>query len=244
MPQGKNVVFDVVGTLVCYDRLVAAIDTRLGARLRALNITPLHLVNTWIEVAEREYTYLSISGKYTPFDVCLEQLFRRTLWMAGIQQDPSQAPFATPEDMVYIMSEYLHLQMRPGATECVAKLRQAGFTVWALTAGDRERVWSYFAEAGIDLPDANMLSCDASGVGKPDPLAYKPLLGRLLEEGRQPWFAAAHAWDASAARRTGFKAAYCLALEGEAIPELFGEMDVTAETLPAMAEKIIAADAA
>ena len=37
-----------------------------------------------------------------------------------------------------------------------------------------------------------------------------------------------------------FKTAYCTALEGEALPEIFGEMDVTADTLPAMADKIIA----
>lgn len=37
-----------------------------------------------------------------------------------------------------------------------------------------------------------------------------------------------------------FKAAYCTALEGEALPAIFGEMDVVAETLPAMADRIIA----
>ncbi|KAL4895180.1 multicopper oxidase-domain-containing protein [Aspergillus ambiguus] len=237
MPNGKNIVFDVVGTLVCYDRIVHAVDTRLGDRLREIHVNPYHFVNTWIEIAEREYTYLSISKNYIPFDVCFEQLFHRTLWMAGIK-DP--ATFATKDDLSHIMSEYERLDMRPGASECVAKLRKAGFTVWALTAGDRTRVGKYFVQAGIEMPEENLLSCDMHGVGKPEPLAYKPLLERLLEEGGSPWFAAAHAWDSSAARRVGFKAAYCTVLEGEPVPGLFGEMHVTAETLPEMADKIIA----
>ena len=38
-----------------------------------------------------------------------------------------------------------------------------------------------------------------------------------------------------------FKTAYCTALEGEELPDIFGKMDVVEETLPAMADKIIEA---
>lgn len=37
-----------------------------------------------------------------------------------------------------------------------------------------------------------------------------------------------------------FKGAYCTVLEQEALTNLFGEMDVIDDTLPGMAEKIIA----
>lgn len=40
MPSSKNVVFDIVGTLACYDHLYDAIDRRLGDRLRAEGIKP------------------------------------------------------------------------------------------------------------------------------------------------------------------------------------------------------------
>ena len=104
------------------------------------------------------------------------------------------------------MSEYEGLTMRPGAAECVQKLRNAGFTVWAFTAGDLRRVGGYFAKAGIEMPSENLLSCDSTGVGKPDLQAYRPLLGKLMSEndGKKPWFAAAHMWDVSAARLTGY----------------------------------------
>lgn len=202
MSSSKNVVFDIVGTLVCYDHLYDAIDRRLGDRLRAEGIKPWLLGHTWMETAEREYTNLSISGRYKAFGDVFEALFYRILWMGGIK-DPRQ--FASAEDLEYLMSEYTSLTMRPGAAECVKKLRDAGFTVWAFTAGDLKRVGGYFQKAGLEMPSENLLSCDSTGVGKPDLAAYKPLLEKLTSEngGKKPWFAAAHMWDVSAARTAG-----------------------------------------
>ncbi|XHG03925.1 hypothetical protein AWENTII_007210 [Aspergillus wentii] len=221
--SSKNVVFD-------------AINDRLGDLLRAHNVNAALLGNTWIETAEREYTYLSLAGKYTPFVECMEKLFYRILWMADI---PEPRQFATHEDIKYMINGYQHLTMRPGAVECIAKLRDAGFTVWALTAADLASVAGIFQQAGVELPSENLISCDTNGVGKPDPLAYKPLFDQLSQQGR-PWFAAAHAWDVTGARKAGFRTAYSSVLEKEAIPDLFGEMEVTADALPEMAEKIIA----
>ncbi|KAL5335906.1 FAD dependent oxidoreductase-domain-containing protein [Aspergillus crustosus] len=222
--SSKNVVFDVVGTLIGYDNLFAGIDSQLGPRLRAEGIKPSLLGYTWIEVAEREYTYLSLSGNYKPFATVFRALFYRMLWMAGITE-PRE--FATEEDLAAIMEEYAGLQLRPGAGECVQKLRDAGFTVWCLTAGDIKRVGGYFAREGVEMPKENLLSCDDTGVGKPDPAAYKPLLEQLISEngGKVPWFAAGHMWDVSAARRAGFKGAYSSIWEKEPLTELFGEMD-------------------
>lgn len=201
MPS-KHVVFDIVGTLVCYDHLFDAIDRRLGDRLRAEGIKPYLLGQTWMETAEREYANLSISGRYKPYGDVFEAVFYRILWMGGINE-PRQ--FASSDDLSYLMSEYEDLTMRPGAAECVKKLRDAGFTVWAFTAADLRRVSGYFQKAGIELPAENLLSCDDTGVGKPDLAAYKPLLERLTLEsgGQKPWFAAAHMWDVSAARTAG-----------------------------------------
>lgn len=203
MASSKNVVFDVIGTLVSYDQVFDAIDHRLGTRLRAEGVKPELLGHTWFETAEREYTYLSISGKCVPFTDVFRAVFYRVLWMAGIAEPRA---FASADDLEYIIHENNALKMRPGAAECIQTLRDAGFTVWGFTAGDLKRVSGYFQQAGIDLPSENLLSCDSTGVGKPDPAAYVPLLDRLKaeNEGKKPWFAAAHMWDVSAARRTGY----------------------------------------
>ncbi|KAI1341682.1 haloacid dehalogenase-like hydrolase [Xylariaceae sp. FL0016] len=238
MAASKNVVFDVVGTLVSYDHLFEAIDQRLGAKLKAAGIQSKLLGCCWLETAEREYTYLSLSGRYATFFKVFEALFYRMLMYAGIEK-PRE--FATPADVEYLVGEWKKLGLRPGAAECVAKLREAGFTVWCFTAGDLARVGGYFKLAGVDMPAENLLSCDTYGIAKPVPDAYKPVLEKLSVEGKKPWFAAAHMWDVSTARTVGFKGAYSTVLEAEPLHEVFGEMDVVADSLPAMAEGIIAA---
>ncbi|KAH8660300.1 haloacid dehalogenase-like hydrolase [Xylariales sp. PMI_506] len=238
MSTSKNIVFDVVGTLVSYEHLYEAIDERLGERLRARGIQPKLLGCCWQEVAEREYTYLSLSGRYVVFYKVFEALFYRCLHYSGIE-NPRE--FVSEEDIAYVMSEWRQLRLREGAAECIEKLRGAGFTVWCFTAGDLERVGGYFTRGGVNMPVENLLSCDSVGLAKPNPEAYKPILSKLSGSGSKPWFAAAHLWDASTAMTVGFNAAYCTALEGEALPEIFGQMDIVADTLPEMADKIIAA---
>lgn len=139
-----------------------------------------------------------MSGNYVSSMRTFRALFWRMLWKAGVPMET-----ATEEDLEAIVQGYNALTMRPGAKECIQKLRDAGFTVWCFTMGSLEGVGGYFKQAGIDLPAENLLSCDSSGIGKPAPEAYRPLLKQLSADGSRPWFAAAHMWDASAAKRTG-----------------------------------------
>lgn len=209
MASSKNVVFDIVGTLVGYEALFEAIEARLGERLKAHGVGPAALFGyTWvrwrrlstihctiqttnldlqIEVAEREYTYLSISGLYRPYATVFESIFWRMLYKAGV---PEPRKFADEKDLEAIMIGYKAMELRPGATECVQKLRDADFTVYGFTMGDSARVGGYFKAGGLDWAAENLLSCDTRGVGKPDPEAYKPLLNQLSISGK-PWFAAA-----------------------------------------------------
>ncbi|KAG6358448.1 hypothetical protein INS49_014332 [Diaporthe citri] len=238
IPATKDVVFDVVGTLVAHDRLWEAMEERLGDKLKAAGIKPELLGACWIEAAEREYTYLSLSGRYRPFFEVFAALFYRMLFFAGVKNPRG---FCAEEDVKWLVGEWQKLHLREGAKECVRKLRDAGFTVWCFTAGDIARVGGYFREAGVDMPAENLLSCDTVGVAKPVPEAYRPLLERLSRDGKQPWFAAAHMWDVSTARTVGFHGAYCTVLEAEPLYDVFGQLDVVGSTLPEMADKIIAA---
>lgn len=194
----KHVVFDIVGTCVSYDAMFDALDHRLGDKLRAEGIKPSLLGYLWIEVTEREYTYLSMNGRYVGFREIFRTLFYRMLYMAGIQ-DPHS--FATDDDLKYIMQEYMKLEARPGIKECFQILRDNGYTVWALTAGDVERVGGYFTRNGIHMPKENFITCDSIGIGKPDPRVYQMVLNRLGDD--EKWFAAAHNWDVTAAKQAG-----------------------------------------
>lgn len=128
-PVNKNVVFDCVGTLVGYEKLFEAIEARVGDRLRTHGVKPTLFGYTWIEVAEREYTYLSMSGKYVKFADVFEHIFWRMLFKAGV---PEARKFANKNDLSAIMVGYKAMELRPGAKECIQKLRDAGYTVWGM----------------------------------------------------------------------------------------------------------------
>lgn len=197
--KGKHVVFDVVGTCVSYDNFFKAIESRLGAQLKAEGIKPKLFGFAWMEAAEREFSYLDMSGRYVPFWTVFQPLFYRMLWMAGIEEPRK---FATDEDSTFIVNSYRDLEARPGVVDCWTKLREAGFTVWALTSGDTKRVAGYLSRNNIEMPSQNFISCDTIGVGKPAPLPYRHVLEKFGKDD-EVWFAAAHMWDASAAKHNG-----------------------------------------
>lgn len=197
---GKHVVFDIVGTCVSYDAFFAAIESRLGDRLRAQGILPRLFGYAWMECAEREFAYLDISGRYRPFWEVFQPLFYRILWMSGVA-DPRG--FADDEDAAFMVQAYRGLQARPGIQQCWARLREEGFTVWALTTGDTKRVKGYLESSGLQIPEGNFVSCDDMQVRKPAPESYRFLLDKF-QGADETWFAAAHIWDASAAKANGY----------------------------------------
>jgi 2-haloacid dehalogenase len=237
MSKAKHIVFDIVGTLVSYEHFFAVIDQRLGPKLKPHNISARLLGFAWLESAERECRYLSISGAYVPFAKVVESIFFRILHFAGVAEPRS---VASEEDVKYFIQEYKKCEVRPGAKECVDMMKKAGWTVWAFTSGDRERVMGYFERGNVDIDGEHVVTCDEIGVGKPDLQAYEKLKGKMGVDNTAEnlWFAAAHGWDVSAAGRAGFRTAYCLVLEKEALEDVFGKMDVVADTLPELAEKV------
>ncbi|EED23992.1 conserved hypothetical protein [Talaromyces stipitatus ATCC 10500] len=125
-------------------------------------------------------------------------------------EDPRS--FASDAERDQCIEGYSLLRLRQGTQECFDTLKRAGFTVWCLTTGDTQRVRGYFERAGVHLPLENFISCDA-----------------------------AHMWDASAAAKAGFRAAYCTVYEKEPCFEIFDtKVEVIADSLPAVAEKIVA----
>jgi 2-haloacid dehalogenase len=237
--SSKHIVFDIVGTLVSHEHFYEVIHSRLGSVLEPHHITGRLLGYAWLETAEREYTYLSLSGRYVPFAKVFQAIFFRVLHFAGV---PEPRGLASEEDVEFFIQEYKNSNFRPGAKQCIDRFKASGWTVWAFTSGDRERVKGYFSKGDIAIDNDHIITCDDFGVGKPDIRAYervKERIGASVDE--TMWFAAAHGWDVSAAGRAGFKTAYCTVLEQEPLEDIFGKTDVTAETLPSLSEKVILA---
>jgi len=233
----KTIVFDIVGTLVSHAYFYDAIAQRLPALQKDHNISPQLLGFAWLECAERERTYVSLSGKYLPFAKVFESIFFRVLHAAGV---PEPRKLASEEDVKYLMQEHKNCKVRPGAKQCIDMLKENGWTVWAFTNGERERVQGYFEAGDIAIDSQHIITCDEIGVGKPQLKAYEKVREKIgLAKDEEAWFAAAHSWDVSGAGQAGFKTAYCTVLEKEPLEEVFGKMDVTAETLVEMAERVV-----
>ncbi|KAF3402668.1 hypothetical protein DPV78_004216 [Talaromyces pinophilus] len=233
--ENKHVVFDVVGTLISYERFFEAIEARMGDRLRSANVGSRIFGYAWMEAGEKEYTYLSLTTNYVKFFDVFRSIFYRTLGQAGIAEPRK---FASDEDREFLLASYRDLQARPGVAECFAKLREGGFTVWCLTSGDIKRVAGYLAKGGINFPPENFVSCDDIGVGKPHPRSYQYLLDKFPKDS-DTWFAAGHMWDAAGARLCGFKGAWVSFWEKEPCLDIFKGMDVIAVDLPTLADGIV-----
>ena len=238
MPGRKHIVFDVLGTCVSFDAYVTRIEAAIGTELSSHKITAQSFAFTWRTAAELEFTFLSVSEHYKPFLTVLEAVFYRTLMMMGISK-PRE--LATDEQRDQCVQGYSELALRPELAACFEKLRAANFTVWCLTTGDVTRVREYFVRGGVDMPKENFISCDTKGIAKPALESYRPALDQFANEDEK-WFAAAHMWDVSAAKRAGFKGAYCTVYERDPCPDIYDEpMDVVADSLAEMAEKIVVA---
>lgn len=235
--SSKHIVFDIVGTLVSHEHFYDTIHSRLGSLLEPYHITGRLLGYAWLETAEREYTYLSLSGRYVPFAEVFRAIFFRVLHFAGV---PEPRDLASEDDVEHFIQEYKNCTVRPGAKECIDRFKESGWTVWAFTSGDRDRVEGYFSKGDIAIHNDHIITCDDVGVGKPEIRAYERVKQRIgVSADKALWFAAAHGWDVSAAGRAGFSTAYCTILEKEPLESIFGRTDVTANTLPALAEKVI-----
>ncbi|KAL5332403.1 hypothetical protein BJX70DRAFT_393004 [Aspergillus crustosus] len=169
--------------------------------------------------AELEFTFLSISSRYKPYKEILSSVFYRTLFMAGM---PDPRKVVSEEERERCVRGYWTLQIRDEVKECLRILKEGRFRVWCLTTGDLAR-----------MPEGNVVSCDSLGVAKPDLEAYRRMREKLeKEEGDgQIWFAAAHMWDVSCGWRG------CEEIYEE-------EMNVVADGLVEMAEKIVEASKA
>ncbi len=236
----KHIVFDVVGTLVSHEHFYDVISTRLGPALAPYNISGRLLGYAWLETAEREYTYLSLSGRYVPFAKVFQAIFFRVLHFAGV---PEPRSIASDEDVEFFILEYRNCTVRPGARECIDRLKESGWTVWAFTSGDRERVRGYFQKGAIAIDNEHTITCDDVGAGKPELKAYEGLKEHIgIDTEERLWFAAAHGWDVGAAGRAGFKTAYCTVLEKEPLEDVFGKTDVVAVSLVDLADRITQAE--
>lgn len=240
----KSISFDVLGTCFAFTSIITAIRARLGPRLAPHGLDPKTLTFAWFYAAQRDFTYLSMCGSYTP----IAQVLQATLRRACLIVDLPAADAPTDDDVRAVMAAVRALQPREGLKACFDGLRAGGWDVYAVTNGGAETSLAYFRQADVELDAEHLLSCDAIRVAKPDVRVYETTHHHLRTRGLSgvsggdKWFVAAHAWDLIAAKKVGFKTAYLDFEEHDPVTECFGEFDVRAGSMKELLEKMKAVE--
>lgn len=178
-------------------------------------------------------TVTSLSGRFMDFGTlaghCLDQLAasrRVSLGEAGRNRIFSTLATLAPHD---------------DAVPALARLRDAGFSLTALTNSAQATVTAQFEHAGIAGFFDPILSVEAARCYKPHPDAYAIATHTLGVPAADLRLIAAHDWDVTGAMRAGLTAAFVA--RGSATLNDAGERpDIIGTDLVAVAEQIIAAD--
>ncbi|KAI4662880.1 uncharacterized protein J4E79_004191 [Alternaria viburni] len=227
----KSASFDVIGTCFAFSAPITTIQSRLGPKLSTAAVDPKTLFFSWFYAAQRDFTYVSMSGSYVPIAQVLKSTFRRACAVVDLPLDA-----ITDEDVEEVMKAFKAMGPRDGLKTCFDGLREAGWDVYGVTNGGSETSLAYYHNAGIELDEQHLLSCDAIKIAKPDVRVYENADKCLTERGLgkgdgERWFVAAHAWDLIAARKAGFKTAYLDFEEHDPCTDVFGEFDLYASSM-------------
>ncbi|TKA74764.1 hypothetical protein B0A55_03856 [Friedmanniomyces simplex] len=235
----KSACFDVLGTCFDFTPTIDTIRDRLGDKLTAVNVDPKSLFFSWFYAAQRDFTYTSICGSYTPIAKILKLTFKRACMIVDLPADQ-----VSDEDVAAVMDCITKLPPRKALRECFDGLRKAGWDVYAVTNGGKQTSLKYYELANIELDADHLLSCDDIQVAKPDIRVYEAANQHLTSGGvgregdGERWFVAAHSWDLIAARKAGFKTAWVAHEEFDPVTEVFGGFDLYAKDFGELLEKM------
>ena len=234
----KSACFDVLGTCFRFEGTIDTINARLGKQLASAGLDPKTLFFSWFYAAQRDFTYTSIAGSYTPIAQILKSTFRRACLVVDFAGDVSD------DDLAAIMDSVTKLAPRDGLKRCYDGLRESGWDVYGVTNGGKQTSLKYYSLADIKLDTDHLLSCDDINFAKPDVKVYETANNhltsrRVSEHGSgDRWFVAAHGWDLLAAKKAGFKTAYLDFEEHDPVTSVFGEFDLYASSMDELLEKL------
>lgn len=151
---------------------------------------------------------------------------QRGLPLSGAQQDQILGGFAALAP---------HADIVPALT----RLKAAGFQVVAFSNSSLALIERQMAHAGLDQVFDKVLSVEAVGSFKPDPLVYRYAARQLQTECRALTLVACHDWDLHGAMSVGMKGAFVDRLNLPYNP-LYLAPQIRGADMIAVADKIVA----
>ncbi|MDG3440730.1 haloacid dehalogenase type II [Nitrospirillum amazonense] len=185
--------FDVYGTLIDTHGLVAMLKGMVGDRAAEFS-------RTWRE-RQLEYAFRrALMQNYVPFSVCTAQALDHT---CTLYKTPLR-----PDQRTALLDAYRTLPAFPDVADGLARLRAAGFRLYAFSNGTKAAVRTLLDAAGIADLFLGVISTDDVRSFKPDPAVYSHFLGAAGATDAETWLVSSNPFDVIGALSAGWRAAW------------------------------------
>jgi 2-haloacid dehalogenase len=187
----------------------------------------------WFNQMIQSALVATITGAYRPFGDHA---------MAALEMTAEQAGVALGDgDREAVAAQLRQLPAHPEVADALARLRDAGLRLAALTNSTEQVARAQLENAGlIDLFEL-VLSADTVGRLKPAPEPYLMATERLGVTVGEVRLVAAHAWDIAGAARAGCATAF-VTRPGKALDPLVERPEIIGTDLAEVADAILAVD--
>ncbi|MGB3759173.1 MAG: HAD family hydrolase [Rivularia sp. (in: cyanobacteria)] len=218
MKTKVRVAFDIIGTCFSLSKPSQKL-IELGA--------PDYSIQLWLAQTLRDAFAFSHAGGYTPLKEVLASELPRTLKMLGVKADAMQ--------MSQVVESFAELELQSDALESFKILKQANFSIVALTNGSEDSTRKLLERSNAIQYFDGIFSCDAVAKTKPHGDVYALVKQDALSE---VWMVAAHAWDIAGAARADLRTAFITQNEPEYL-SVYPQPEVIADSLVAASNKIV-----
>jgi 2-haloacid dehalogenase len=188
-----TIAFDVYGTLIDTQGVVAALEDLIGKRAAEFS-------RTWRD-KQLEYSFRrGLMAAYADFGICTRQALEYTCLYY-------QAPLTGDQKQV-LLDSYSSLPAFDDVKTGLSQLQGAGIGLYAFSNGARRAVEVLLANAGIRDCFDGIVSCDDVRTFKPNPAVYAHFLKESGATREAAWLVSSNAFDVIGAVSAGWQAAW------------------------------------
>ena len=185
----KAVIFDAYGTLLDVHSAMEQFAPQLGPDWRDIS-------NTW-RTKQVEYSWIrTIAGDHRDF----ARLTHEALVFAAAKHGIGDQGL-----IAQVEQAYRKLKAYPDARPALDALRAKGLRCAILSNGETAMLDEGVHHAGLDGALDAVMSVDAVGVFKPNPVVYQMAVDRFGVPAQEMAFLSSNPWDAFGAARFGFR---------------------------------------
>ncbi|MEO1945351.1 MAG: haloacid dehalogenase type II [Candidatus Thioglobus sp.] len=188
-----SIAFDIYGTLIDTNGVVALLDKMIGSNSRVFS-------QTWRD-KQLEYSFRrGLMQDYKNFSVCTSNSLDFTCAYYKIK--------LTDVQKQELLDKYRVLPAFNDVKDSLVDLNAAGFRMYALSNGSTEAIETLLTTATIRDYFIDVVSADEIETFKPNPAVYNHFLKRAKTSETDAWLISSNPFDVIGAISVGMKAAW------------------------------------